>query len=229
MHPSPPIPRKRNKSAAVVWTSAIWNNLKTTAVRGINLILALFLLHVSFREILQNLHFWGLSQRKTLCLNHHPARKQKCSVFIPEGTFQWEGEPFCAFVQGNQAPERGTYILKVLQDVQLPLSFAHWQADMDIVANTSIWLPAAWLFGGRGELEGFSVSQVNHANLPSLPQRTAGCFQRFQQQLCLPNQDVVQKDDPNVVCMFQHDSVGLSYSNGPLCASRRQGINLTHG
>lgn len=64
---------------------------------------------------------------------------------------------------------------------------------------------------------------------PSVPQRTAYCIQGSQQQLCLPNQDTVQKDDPNVGYVFQRDLVGLSYSNGLLCASQRQDIDFTHG
>lgn len=205
LHPSPPIPRRRNKSAAVAWTSAIWNNLKTTAVRGINLILALSLIHVSCFMELTKSHALGVESEKAASPNHQPPRKQKCWVLIPEGTFQREAEPVCALAQWNQTPERGADIPKVLRKVQLLPSFAHWQADMNTMANTSIWLPAAWLFGGRGSLEGFSASQVNHASLPSLPQRTAGCIQASQRQLCLPNQNVVRKDDPNVGYVFQRD------------------------
>lgn len=171
----------------------------------------------------------GVESEKATSPNHHPSRKQKCWVLIPKRTPPCEVESVRALVQWNQTPKAGVDIPKVLWKVQLPPSFAHWLADMDTMANTSIWLPAVWLSGERGSLEGFSASQVNLTNLPSLPQRTAYCIQGSQQQLCLPNQDTVQKEDPNAGYVFQQDLVGLSYSNGLLCASQRQDIDFMHG
>lgn len=102
LHPLPPIPRARNKSAAVVSTSSVSNNLKTTAVRGINLILSLSLVYVScFIEFSQS-HTSGSWVREGHFSQSSPSQDQKCWVLIPKGTFQYEVESFLFFFSGTK-------------------------------------------------------------------------------------------------------------------------------
>lgn len=177
-----------------------------------------------FHGSLYKPHFWGLSQRRPLLLIITLPGSWKAHS---RGAFPVWSRVLSILDPMGRGPRRG--VLTFLKSYEFNCHPALPTGKRTGILWQTLWLKAAWLFGGRGSLEGFPVYQVHHPNLPQLPQRTAGCIQGSQQQLCLPNQDAVQKDDPNVGCVFQRDLVGLSYSNGPLCASKRWGINLTRG